>query len=313
MIFLVTGLLVNNGLSKELYPDRPITMVTPGGAGMGDTLNRLIAKAAEKELGQPIIIENKPGAAGTIGMNYTLKSKPDGYTIGANATGVYTIIPHMRKLPYNPFTDVIDITAFYKYNFALAISVDAPWNTFEEIIQYAKNNPGKLTYSTTGVGRAQHIMMEWIAMKERIKWTHVPIEGGGPAVIACLGGHVNATAQGSVDLLPHVKAGKLKLILILENKRWPAFPGVPSMLDKGYNFYAASCGCILAPMGVPEDIIKKLEGVFEKAKRDPSFTKALEDFQVEGSTLSGKEYSALWRSQYDEIGKVINALGLQEK
>ena len=313
VVFLVTGLFVENSLSVELYPNRPITMVSASAGGMGDTLTRLIAKIAEKELGQPIIIENKPGATGTVGMNYTLKSKPDGYTIGTNATSVYNIVPNIRKVPYNPFTDIIDITTFCKYSFGLAVRADAPWNTLEEIIQYAKNNPGKFTYSVSGIGRPQHIIMEWIAMKEGIKLTPIPFNDSGEAVVACLGGHANATVGGNVDILSQVKAGKLKVIVILDDKRWSTVPGVPSILEKGYNFYVASYMSVLTPMGVPDAIIKKLEGVFDKAKKDPSFTKALEEFEVAAGTLSGKEYSALWRSQYDEIGKVIKTLGLQEK
>jgi tripartite-type tricarboxylate transporter receptor subunit TctC len=116
-----------------------------------------------------------------------------------------------------------------------------------------------------------------------------------------------------LDEIPHIKAGKLKLLLTLDDKEWPGFPNVPSILEKGYNFYAITYMCLSAPKGVPEAIIKRLEAAFVKAKRDPSFIGTLEKFQVESGNLNGKEYSELWRSKYDEMGKIIKMLGLQEK
>jgi tripartite-type tricarboxylate transporter receptor subunit TctC len=272
-----------------------------------------MCKVAERELGQPIIVENKPGAGGSLGMNYVLKSKPDGYTLGTPGTGSYFIHPHMRNVPYDPFTDSIDITPIFKYNFGLVLRVDAPWNTFEDILKYAKNNPGKFRYAVAGVGNPQHICMERIAMKEGIQWTLIPFKSGMESVTACLGGHTDAAVQGSIDVMPHIKAGKLKLLLTIGDRRWPAIPNVPSILEKGYNFYAISYHFINAPTGVPKSIIKKLEDVFNKAKRDPSFIELMGKFEVEVCTMSGKEFSDLWKSNYDEMGKVIKTLGLQEK
>ena len=219
-------LLVGDGRSQELFPNRPITVVSPWGPGMSDTITRVVCKAAEKELGQPIIVENKPGAGGTIGVSYALKAKPDGYTLGLPMTSAYIIQPQMRQLSYNPLTDAVDITTIFRYNFGLAVRTDAPWKNFEELIAYARNNPGKFTYACAGVGVGQHICMERVAMQEKIKWTQVPFKSGVEAVAACLGGHTDAVVQGSVDEIPHIKAGKLKLLLTLDDKRWPGFPAV---------------------------------------------------------------------------------------
>lgn len=313
VIFFGSALIVSKAYSQEIYPNRPITVVLGWGPGMGDTIARVICKAAERELGQPVIVENKPGAAGSIGMNYVLKSKPDGYTLGVPMTNSYIVQPHLRKVPYDPFAESIEITTIFKYNYGLAVRADAPWNSYEDLIAYAKKNPGKFTYSTAGIGTVHYICMERIAMKEGIKWTHVPFKSGGEAVAACLGGHTDAVVQGSVDEIPHIKVGKLKLLLVLDDKRWPTFPSVPAILEKGYSFYAYSYMCLNGPKGVPESIIKKLEEAFNKAKRDPSFLETLDKFQVGVGDLGGKEYSAIWRSKYDEMGKVIRALGLEEK
>jgi len=314
VVFLfITCFLATSGLSQEPYPVRSITMVCWSTAGMMDTVTRVICKVAEKELGQPIIVENKPGAAGAIGKNYVLKSKPDGYTLGVTTTGTYLVIPHMRKLPFDVLTDVTDIIAICKYNFGLAVQSDAPWKTYEDIIEYAKKNPGKFTYACAGVGVTQHICMERIAMKEGIKWTQVPFKSGGESVMACLGGHTNAVVQGSIDVLPHIKAGKLKMLLALNDKRWPDAPDVPHILEKGYDFYALSYISFYGPAGISEAIRQKMEDVFKKAMKDPSFIDVMKQFQVEASYLSGKDYSTHWRSRYEEMGKVIKAIGLVEK
>ncbi len=312
-IFLMTVVFVRNGQPQEAYPSRPVTVVVPWGPGQSDTITRIVCKAAEKELGQPIIVENKPGASGTIGANYVFKSRPDGYTLGVIVSNAYLIAPHMQKVPYNPLTDSVDITTIIKTNLGFAVKANAPWSTFKEVIAYAKNNPGKFTYACAGVGVLQHITMERVAMKEGVKWTLVPFKSGGEAAIACLGGHTDAVAQAGVDVSPHVKAGKLKLLLTLGDKRWPVSPNAPTILEVGYDFFVPFFMALSAPRGIPESIIKKLENVFNKAKGDPSFIETMEKFQVEVGDLSGKAYSDLWRSKYDEMGKVIKVLGLQEK
>jgi tripartite-type tricarboxylate transporter receptor subunit TctC len=288
-------------------------MVVVFGPGMIDTVMRVLCKAAEKELGQPIMIENKAGAAGTIGTNYVLKAKPDGYTLGALGTGAYTIHPHLKKLAYDPLTEALDITTVIRYAFGIAVRKDAPWNSYEEIITYARNNPGKFTYATAGYGIPQHICMERIALKERIKWTLVPFKAGGESVIACLGGHTDATVQGPVDILPQVKAGKLKLLLAIDEKRWGALPQVPAILEKGYDFCTRTYFSVSAPKGVPENIVKKVEAAFNKAKKDPSYIQTLDTFMVDVGTMSGKEYSDWWKKEYYIMQEVVKTLGLEDR
>jgi tripartite-type tricarboxylate transporter receptor subunit TctC len=314
VIFLITAFLVRDGISSEPYPNRPITVVYGFGAGgMADTILRILCKAAEKELGQPIIVENKPGAGGTIGTNYVLKSNPDGYTLGMLGTGHYTIHPHMKKLPYNPLTDVLDIVPVFRYNYGINVRKDAPWNTFEDIIVYSKNNPGKFAFATAGIGLSQHICMERIAMKEKIKWTHIPFKSGPESVLACLGRNADATVQGSADVLPYIEAGKLKLVLAIDEKRWKCLPNVPNIYEKGYDFSAITYFAISGPKGIPESILKKIEGAFGRAKKDPSFIQTLERFKLDEATMSAKEYEDFWRREYYAMEEVIKTLGLQAK
>lgn len=310
---LVSFLVVIGAYAQDAYPNRPVTMVVTFGPGMIDTVTRVLCKAAEKDLGQPIVIENKPGAAGTIGTNYLAKSKPDGYTLGSIGLGSCTIHPHLKNLAYNPLTDIVDITTIIRYPFGISVKRDAPWNSLEDIIAYARKNPGKFRYATAGYGIPQHICMERIALQEGIKWTLVPFKSGSESIISCLGGHTDATLQGPVDAMPQIRAGKLKLLLAIDEKRWGYLPDVPNILEKGYKFFANSYFSVSVPKGVPDRIIKKVEEVFNKAKKDPAFIQTLETFAVDVGTMNGKEYSTMWKKEYQEMKDVIKTLGLQDK
>ena len=311
--FLFTVLFISNGLSDENYPNRPITMIVPWTGGMTDSITRVLCKVAEKALGQPIVIEYKTGGGGAIGVNYVLKSKPDGYTLGVTTNNTFNNSPHLRKLPYDPLTDVTDVIGIFKYPLGLCVRTDASWNTWEDLIAYAKSNPGKFRYANANVGGVQHITMERIAMKEGIKWTQVPFKSGGECVLAALRGDTDAVIQGPLDVLPYIKEGKLKMLLAINENRWPSVPKVPNILEKGYGFWGKSYGSAFGPRGLPQPIRQKLEDVFKNAMKDPSFTNLLKDYEVEPANLSGKEYSAVWRAEYEVMGRIIGQLGLAEK
>ncbi len=312
-LFMFVAIFFATSVLAEPYPTRSITMVVPWATGMTDTMIRVISKSAEKELRQPIIVENKTGGSGAIGTNYVLKSEPDGYTILGTTMAPYFVVPHLRKVPYDPIKDICDILGIYNYNFGLAVKTEAPWNSFEDILKYAKENPGKFTYATPGAGTTQHLIMERIGLKERIKWRMIPFKSGGETVLSVLGGHVDGVIQGTVETLPHLKAGKLKLILVLDDKRWPDVPNVPCILEKGYDFYAWNYTAILGPKGLPELIRQKLEDGFKKAMSDPLFLDAVSKFKIDAKFISGREYSKLWRSEYAKTGDLVKALGLKEK
>lgn len=310
-VLSILALSVNYSLGQETYPNRPINVIVFWGPGQTDTLTRVICKAAEKYLGQPLIVENKPGGSAAIGMNYVAKSEPDGYTIGVSATSVNYCLPHMRKVPYNILTDCTDICAITKYKAGLCVKADAPWNTFEDLLAFAKKNPGKFKYGSAGKSGTQYIAMERIAMKEGIRWTQIPFKSGGEAALACLGGHTDAVAQGPIDVSPHLRAGKLKLILALNDSRWKETPNVPNCKEK-YGFSSVAYTSFVGPKNMPIAIVQKLEAAFKKAMGDPSFVDICEKFDVEQDFMTGKQYSDFWRSEYDNMGKVIKALGITE-
>jgi tripartite-type tricarboxylate transporter receptor subunit TctC len=312
-VFLYPAFLCTGASFAADYPNRPITIILQTTAGTADTMVRVLAKIAEKDLGQSFVIETMPGAAGTIAVRRALRSKPDGYTVGFFAMSNFVGSPHVQKLDYDVRSDVLDVMAYCKVRLGLAVRVEAPYNTFEELLAWAKKNPGKFTYATSGIGMACHTTMERIAMKEGIKWTMVPFKSGGEAVLNCVGGHTECATEGPLSVVPYIKSGKLKLLLILDGSHWPGFPNVPAITEKGYNFTAASYHGFFLPKGSPEGIRQKLEDVFKKAMQDPSFQEFENKLGVQLQFMGGKEFGAMWRSKYDEMGEVMKALGLSYK
>ena len=188
----------------DTFPSKPINLWVGWGAGSGtDISQRAIATIASKTLNQPILVSNVTGGGGTLVLGRLKAEKPDGYTIANTSSATLGRIPHLQPVPYNaqdPLKDFIPIMSYSYYLYGLAVKSDSPWKTFEEVLAYARQNPGKFTYATAGVGVTQHITMERIAMKEGIKWSMVPFKSGAETATACLGGHVNAVAaSGPAD------------------------------------------------------------------------------------------------------------------
>jgi tripartite-type tricarboxylate transporter receptor subunit TctC len=251
--FLVCGTPVPElAFAQEKYPVKPINFLIgfPAG-GTTDVCARPLVNAASKILGQPIVVVNKPGGASAVAVATLKNEKPDGYTIGILGSGA-VLSQHMRKVPYDTAKDFTPIMQYAVYLYGLVVQSESPWNTFNEFIEYARNNPGKVRYSTAGPGSPQHLVMERLALKEKVKWTHIPFQGGGPAVTALLGGHVEATSQ-TTEWKAHVESGRLRLLAVYGEKRMIDFPNVPTLLELGYGISAASLISIAGPKGFPPD------------------------------------------------------------
>ena len=217
------------------YPEKPVTLMIPyGGGGTTDVTARLLANLAQKDFAKPIVVVNKPGGGGVLMHELLAQAKPDGYTLGVVATGVLTRTPFLRKVKYNPEKDFTYIMLFALWQYGLVVKADSPWKTLDEFLDYAKKNPGKVTYSTAGTGSAQYLAMEYLAQVKGIKWTHIPYKGGIAAVTALLGGHVTACAQ-AVEWKPYVQSGQLRLLAVLGGQRIPTFPNVKTLKELGYD------------------------------------------------------------------------------
>lgn len=299
---------------QEKYPDRPITIIVGWTAGgMADIFARLLANATSKELGRPIVVENKPGAHGTIAAHSIVKAKPDGYTLGTGISSLFVVIPNIRDVSFDPVNDPTQILVFVDYYMGLVVRSDAPWKSWEEFRDYAKQNPGKVKYGTAGVGTMQHITFERVAQKEGIRWVHVPFKGGNEPVVALLGGHIDAAIQGPSDVVPHLTAGKLKMLLAVNDNRWDILPNVPHMMEKGYDFSTFSLLSIWGPKGLPESIRARLENAMQKALKDPSLVEASQKFQTKLRFMGGREYTKLLGEKFEGYRKIVKDLDLVEK
>ena len=297
--FLAILLSFSVALAQD-YPARPITLVVQFSAGTTtDIIARRLADEVSKILGQPVVCINKTGGGGSVGVAEILRSKPDGYTIGCVNMPALSIIPHMQNLPYDPLKDIAHICVIQPYEYGIYVKGDAPWNSLKDLADYARKNPGKVIYGSPGVGTTNHIIMARIGQEEKLNWKHVPYRGDGEIIPAMLGGHVHAASGSPVAVVPQVKAGKLKVLVITSKDRWAYLPEVPTLLESGYKFFQSSYLSLGAPAGTPEAIQKKLEATFAKVIQNPAIK---EEFQKKLYAAlgyqSGAEYAKYIKEQY---------------
>ena len=311
---LICGLLlvlIPVGSFAMDFPTKSVNLVVtfaPGGTL--DTASRILAAKAEKFLGQPVIVSNVGGGGGSVALAQVATKKPDGYTItSCTSTGLIRI-PQLRPVPYGP-DDFIPVMHYASVQSGVVVKSDSPFKTFKDLIEFARKNPGKVTYATSGAGSPMHIAMEFVAMKEGIKWTHVPQTGGAPGLAAVLGGHVTAMSD-STEWLPHVKEGSLRLLVTHGEKRMKIFPNVPTLRDLGYDFINETVFMIAAPKGTPAPVIKKLDESFHKAMDDPQFIQTISNIAFEVSYRNSEDTKKYLDDAYMRFGEMIKKLGLKE-
>lgn len=296
----------------DTYPSKPIDfIVTFAAGGSTDVIVRGMSPIASKELGQPIIVSNKGGGGGSVGTAYWASQKPDGYTVGIVSLGPMEIQPHLAKVPYDPVKDILPIMQFGEYPQGLAVKADSPFKTLKDLIEYARQNPGKVTYGTTGVGGAPHITTERLAIEAGVKLTHIPYKGGAPAITALLGGHVMATTVAEFVL--QVKGGTARILAVFNPQRLSDFPDVPTLKELGYHVTLSNYVGIGVPAGTPKDIAEKLHKAFKKAYDDPSVQELMKKWTVEAIYEPRDELAKKIREGYKESGEIIKKLGLREE
>jgi len=311
-ILFFINTLAGIALAQEKYPDKPINFIIgyPAG-GSTDACARPLVAAAGKILGQPVIVVNKPGGASAVAMASLKNEKPDGYTIGILPSGA-VLSQHMRKVPYDSARDFTPVMQYAVYLYGLVVQTNSPWKTFQEFIEFAKANPGKIRYSTAGPGTPQHLVMERLALKEKIKWTHIPFEGGPPAISNLLGGHVEASSQ-TTEWKKHVEAGTLRLLAVYGEKRMSAFPNAPTLLELGYDITAPSLICIVGPKGLSPQIVETLHGAFKKAMEDLDFIKIGQQMDQPVFYRGPQDLAKHLVQMNEEMGGLIGSLGLRKE
>jgi len=297
--------------AQSSFPDRPIRLIVPWPpGGSTDGQMRAMAEIASKRLGQTVVIENRPGASGTLGAIAVKDAKPDGYTLTQMPISVFRL-PHMMERPnFDPlkdFTWVIHVTG---YLFGVVVRADRPWRTWQDFIAYAKANPGKVTYGSPGVGSSLHITMEQIAQKLGIEWVHVPFRGGAENMQATLAGTVDATAD-STGWAPLVESGKLRLLVTWGAERAKRFPDVPTLRETGTDIVSASPYGFAGPAGMDPKVVAILHDAFKAALFDPEHLKVLERFDMQPVYMNSADYAAFAERQFREEGEMVRKLGLR--
>ena len=258
--------------AQGAWPSKPITMIVPfPPGGLADLVARPVAEALSRDLGQPVVIENKAGAGGGIGMGLAARAKPDGYTI-LLALSSLTVIPQADVLLGRPamfaLLDLRPLARFTADPTVLAVRADAPWKTVQQFIDDARKRPGAINYGSSGNYGTMHVPMEILAQSTDIKLTHIPFTGAGPAVVALLGGEIDAVSSGPATVLQQVKAGKLRVLAHWGNGALAALPEVPSLKDAGVNAEYAQWSGLFIPQATPEPIAQRLRAAAKAAAQD---------------------------------------------
>lgn len=297
----------------QAYPSKPITLIVPWPAGGStDRHHRALAEIASKHLGQQIIIENKPGAGGTLGpSSMALTAKPDGYTISQYPMGMLRI-PHMQKTQWNPLTDFSYIIGVSGYTFGFTVKADSPYKTFNDYIEAARKNPGKVDYGSTGIGTSPHLLMEEVAANAKVQLVHVPYKGNADLQQALLGGHVQAQSDAT-GWDKFVDSGQMRLLVTFGEKRTKRWPDVPTAKDLGYGVVSSSPYGLVGPKGMDPAIVKTLHDAFKKAMDDPKHLEVLGQLNQEVWYRSGDEYQQWARETYAKDKALIERLGLAAK
>ncbi len=293
------------------YPEKPITMYvvfSPGGS-MDSSARGLVA-GAEKILGEPVVIVTKDGGGGTVGLGVLAGDKPDGYTIAAaTSTGILRI-PLRRKVPYKPLASFTPIVAYAGVATATVVRPDSPFKTMQDLIDYAKKNPGKVTYGTAGAGTPMHLVMAVIGMREGIEWIHVPFKGSSPAETALLGGHVDVVSTGDMD---KALSGQLRALCVHTKDRMPELPDVPTTLELGFDYYNDTLFAVYGPAGMDPAKVKTLEDAFLKAVDMEPYRKVAKQFGLIPVKMGSDEYKRFLENSWPEQEKILKDLKLIEK
>jgi len=303
--------------AEAKFPTKPIHIwVGWAGGGSTDVLVRVASSIAEKILGQPIVVENRPGGAGALVMGLLKNAKPDGYTLGACTDTPFTRLPHTTGVKYDPLEDFTYITQLGNSRIGLVVRPDSPFKSFKGLLEFTRNNPGQLTHGTPGVGNTTHLAMEKIARVENVKIQHIFFHSASQVITAILGGHVSCASTAASSFIPHVKAGTLKpLLMYYPPEGIEQWPEVPTLKRLGYEFEIPLFEVIAAPKGVPKPIADKLIAAFSEAMKSPQYrdmARAQETI-FSDKILSGDELHKFVKIQFNFFGTLIKELDLQKK
>lgn len=297
--------------SAAAYPERSITFICPWPAGgTADLTMRALCTAASRQLGQTIILENRAGASGMLGLKAMVSAKPDGYTIGQIPVSV-TRFSQLGTVQIDPLKDLSYIARTSGQTFGIAVRAESPYKTLRDLVAAAKAKPGQVTYASAGIGGATHVGMEEFAHAAGAQFNHIPYKGGAPAMQDLLGGQVEALADSSA-WAPHVKAGKLRLLATWGARRTQDFPEVPTLREQGFDVVVDAPNGVGAPRGLDPAIERRLREAFKAATASPEFTAACDKIDAPVMYLDGPEYAQYMGQTLQREAQLIERLKLKE-
>jgi len=300
--------------AQDKYPGKPITLICPYAAGgNADQRSRQIGRFLSTALGQPVLVDNKPGAGGNIGTDAVAHAKPDGYIIGMGNFAPLAVNPTMfKKMNFDPAKDLAPVCLIEKGPLVLMVPASSPFKSVKDIIAAAKASPGKLSFASGGLGGSHHLSGEMFKSLAGLSITHIPYKGGAPATTDLMGGQVDMMFEQMYSAAPSIRAGKLRALAITSKTRSPLFPDLPTMAEAGVpGFEVQNWQGLIAPAGTPPALIKLLNETVNKALADPTIK---EQMLGQGNELGGgtpEQFAALIKSEADRWGKLVKSANIR--
>jgi tripartite-type tricarboxylate transporter receptor subunit TctC len=298
------------------YPSKAITMVVPfPPGGVADITARPLAEAMGRLLKQPVVVENRAGAGGGVGMAFVAKAKPDGYTLLLALSSI-SIIPEADRIlgrePMFQLNQLVPIARFTADPTVLAVRADSPWKGAKDLVEAARKAPGAIPYGSSGNYGTMHVPMEMLTAATGTKMLHVPYTGAGPAVVALLGGSVDALSTGPSSVMGHVKGGKLRVLATWGDSRLAALPEVPTLKELGYDAQFSQWTGLFVPAGTPPEIVTRLRDVARSAVADATFQSALARVDTPVQYLDAPQFQAFWEADSRKLAEVVKKIGKVE-
>lgn len=305
--------LVPGAVHAQAYPDKIVKIVVPYAAGGAvDIVARSVGQPLQEALKQPVIVENRPGAGGNIGMDAVAKAAPDGYTLLMASNAIATNNALFPKLAFDGRRDFAPVAKIGYAPLVIVVPASSPAKTLKDLLAQAKAEPGKLTYATAGNGSSGHLAGELMKSMARIDVTHVPYKGGAPAITDLVGERISFMPINPVEVMSHIKAGRLRALAVASDKRFPLLPDVPTVAEAGLPGYEASVWWgLVAPAKTPREIVAKLNADTNRQLADPAIAKKLEDLGVVITAQTPEQFGAYINAQTDLWTGVVKAGGIQ--
>ncbi|NYT84589.1 Bug family tripartite tricarboxylate transporter substrate binding protein [Pollutimonas harenae] len=300
------------GPAYAAFPEKPVHLVVPlAPGGTTDIVSRLLAEKMQQALGQPIVIENRAGAGGTIASNYVANATPDGYTILMGTVGTMAVAPAMYgSLPYDPATAFESISMVNTGQFVLVVNPEVKAKTLPELIALARENPGKINYGSAGNGSTLHLGMEMLKQRADIDMVHVPYKGSGPLVSALVGGEVQVGIPDIPSALSFIEAGRLRPLAVTGAERASFAPNIPTIAEEGFKDFNVSVWLgLLAPKGTPQAVIDKLNAAVHTALSDEALRQKLSELDSQPKPSSPDEFTAFAKSEREKWKQIVDTAG----